>query len=64
MGFAELKPQIEQLSHGEMVKAVAYLRSRLRADTEANRVELSRRQAEMDAGRKVDWEVLKRQLGL
>lgn len=64
MVFSELKPQIESLPHDEMVKALAFLRSRLRADTEANRAELSRRHAEMDAGRKVDWDDLKRQLGL
>jgi hypothetical protein len=64
MVFAELKPQIEALSHDEMVKALAFLRSRLRADSEANRAELSRRHAEMDAGRKVDWDELKRELDL
>ena len=64
MSFADLKPQMAQLPHDEMVKALAFLRSRLRADSEANRAELSRRHAELDAGRKVDWEDLKRQLGL
>lgn len=64
MIFAEIKPQIEQLPHEEMVKALAYLKSRLRADTAANQRELSRRHAEMDAGRKVRWDDLKRELGL
>lgn len=64
MSFADLKPQIEQLPHDEMVQALAFLKSRLRADSPANREELSRRHAEMDAGRKVQWEALKRQLGL
>jgi hypothetical protein len=64
MGFAEIKPQMEQLPHDEMVKALAYLKSRLRADSAANQAELARRHAEMDAGKKVSWEDLKRQLGL
>ena len=64
MIFAELKPQMEQLSHEEMLKALAFLKSRLRADSAANRDELARLHAEMDAGRKVHWDDLKRQLGL
>ena len=64
MIFAEIKPQMEQLPHEEMVKALAFLRSRLRADTDANREELAQRHAEMDAGKKVRWDDLKRQMGL
>ena len=64
MVFTQLKPQMEQLPHDEMVKALAFLRSRLRADTAGNREELARHHAEMDAGKKVHWEDLKRQLGL
>ncbi len=64
MSFADLKPQISQLPHDEMVQAMAYLKSRLRAENPANQEELARRHAEMDAGRKVQWEDLKRQLGL
>ena len=64
MSFAELKPQIEQLPHDEMVQALAFLKSRLRADNPANREELARRHAEMESGRKVQWEALKLQLGL
>jgi hypothetical protein len=64
MVFAEIKPQMEQLTHEEMVKAMAFLKSRLRADDPANQAELSRRHAEMDAGKKVRWEDLKQQLGL
>jgi hypothetical protein len=63
MVFAEIKPQMEQLPHEEMVKAMAFLKSRLRADDPANQAELSRRHAEMDAGKKVRWEDLKQQLG-
>lgn len=47
-----------------MVKALAFLRSRLRAETDANRAELAQRHAEIDAGKKVRWEDLKQQLGL
>lgn len=64
MIFAEIRPQMEQLPHEELVKALAYLKSRLRADNPANQAELARRHAEMDAGKKVRWEDLKRQLGL
>jgi len=64
MVFAEIKPQIEQLQHEEMVKALAFLKSRLRAENPANQAELAQRHAEMDAGKKVRWEDLKRQLGL
>ncbi len=64
MIFAEIRPQLEQLPHDEMAKALAFLRSRLRAGTDANREELARRHAEMDAGKKVRWEDLNRQLGL
>lgn len=64
MVFSELEPQIEKLSREEMLETLAFLKSRLRADTAANRDELSRLHAEMDAGRKVNWDDLKRQLGL
>lgn len=64
MVFAEIKGQLEQLPHDEMVKALAFLRSRLRAETEANQNELAKYHAEMDAGKRVRWEDLKRQLGL
>jgi hypothetical protein len=64
MIFAEIRPQMEQLPRDEMMKAMAFLRSRLRADTDANRVELSQHHTEMDAGKKVRWEDLKQKLGL
>ena len=64
MSFADLKPQMERLPHDQMVQALAFLKSRLRAGTPANREELARRHAEMESGRKVRWEDLKRQLGL
>jgi hypothetical protein len=64
MIFAEIKPQMEQLPHEEMLKALAFLRSRLRADSIENREGLARTHAEMDEGKKIRWEDLKRQLGL
>jgi hypothetical protein len=64
VSFADIRPQIEQLPHDEMVKTLAYLKSRLRAETDANSQELSRLNAEIDGGRKVSWVDLKRQLGL
>ena len=64
MSFADLKPQIAQLPHDEMVQALAFLKSRLRADSPANREELAHRHTQMEAGRKVQWEALKQQLGL
>ncbi len=64
MVFAEIKPQIEQLPHDERVKAMAYLKHLLRAENPAYQRELAQWHAEMDAGKKVQWEELKRQLGL
>ncbi len=52
MIFAEIRPQMEQLPRDEMLKAMAFLRSRLRADTDVNREELSQHHTEMDAGKK------------
>jgi len=61
MVFTEIKPQMEQLSHDEMVKVLAFLRSRLRADTVENREELAQHHAEMDPGKKVRWQDPERQ---
>lgn len=64
MSFADLRPQMEQLPHADMVQAMAFLKSRLRAESSANREDLARRHTEIEAGRKVRWEDLKRELGL
>jgi hypothetical protein len=64
VSFADIRPQIEQLPHDEMVKTLAYLKSRLRTDTDANSKELAHLNAEIDGGRKVRWEDLKQKLGL
>jgi len=63
MIFAEIKPQIEQLSPGEMIKALAYLKHLLRASTVGNQQDLARRHAEIEAGRKVSLGEAKQRLG-
>src|SRR6266540_2705507 len=42
MVFTEIRPLIEQLPRAEMLKAFAFLRSRVRADSDANKQELAR----------------------
>lgn len=64
MVFTELKPQIEKLPRPEQLKALAFLKHLLRADTEENRRDLARRHAEMDAGAKISEADLKARLGL
>jgi hypothetical protein len=63
MVFTEIKEPMEPLPHDAMVKAPAFLRRRLRADSAANREELAQRHAKTDAG-KVRWADPKRQWGL
>ena len=64
MIFAEIKPQIEQLDPEERLKALAFLKHLVRANNPEYQAELVRRHAEMDAGQKVRWTDLKRDLGL
>jgi hypothetical protein len=64
MVFAEIKPQIEKLPRDEMLKAMAYMKHLLQAEDPEYQRELARRHAEMDAGHKIRWEDLKKQLGL
>jgi hypothetical protein len=64
MIFAELKPQIEQLGPDERMKALAFLKHLVRANNPDYQAELAQRNAEMDAGKKVRWEDLKREAGL
>lgn len=64
MSFTDIKPQLEQLTAAEMFKVMAWLKHHFRAQTEANRQELSRLNADMDEGRKVEFEELKHRLGL
>lgn len=51
MVFTEIKPQIEQLPHEEMLKALAYLKHLLRAENPEYQRELAQRHADIDAGR-------------
>jgi hypothetical protein len=64
MVFTELRPQIDQLPHDDRVKAMAYLKHLLRAESPAHQHELAEGHAEIDAGKGVQWEDLKKQLGL
>jgi hypothetical protein len=64
MVFTEIKPQIDRLSPRERLKVLAYLKHLRQAENPRYKKELARRNAEMDAGKKVRWEDLKRQLGL
>ncbi|MDR1280672.1 MAG: hypothetical protein LBK99_07595 [Opitutaceae bacterium] len=64
MIFTDIKPQIEQLPLEEMQKALAFLKNRVRGDSDGNRRMLSDIHRKMDTGAKVRWEDLKRQLGI
>lgn len=63
MSFADLKPQIAQLPHDERLKVMAYLKHLLRADDPTYQADLARRHADIDAGKGIRWEELKRHLG-
>lgn len=62
MVFAEIKPQIEQLSRDEMLKAMAYLKHLLRAENPVYQAEIAQRHAELDAGRGITLTEAKRRL--
>jgi len=62
MVFAEIKPQIEKLPHEEMLKAMAYLKHRLRADNPEYQRELAQRHADIEAGRGVSLSEAKKRL--
>jgi hypothetical protein len=63
MVFAEIKPQIEQLPREEMLKALAFLKHRLRADDPVYQADLARRHADLDAGKGISLSEAKRRLG-
>jgi hypothetical protein len=62
MVFAEIKPQIEKLSHEEMLKAMAYLKHLLRVDNPQYQQELAQRHADIQAGHGVSLSEAKRRL--
>ena len=62
MFFAEIKPQIEQLSHDELLKTMAYLKHLLRAENPADQRELAERHADIEAGRAVSLTEAKQRL--
>lgn len=64
MVFTELRPQIDQLPHDERVKAMAYLKHLLRRETPEHKHELAEGHVGIEAGKGVQWENLKKELGL
>jgi hypothetical protein len=62
MIFAEIKPQIEQLPHDELLKAMAYLKHLLRAENPSYQRELAQRHADIEAGRGVSLTEAKQRL--
>ena len=58
MFFAEIKPQIEQLSHDELLKTMAYLKHLLRAENPSYQRELAQRHADIEAGRGVSQQYM------
>lgn len=64
MSFAELKPQLDRLPPEEMLKAFAYLKHLLRAESPANQADLARRHVDLDEGKGIPFDEVKRRLGL
>lgn len=62
MIFTELKPQLERLSARERIKALAYLKHLGQVENPKYKRELARRNAEMDAGRKITLTEARRRL--
>jgi len=62
MVFAEIKTQIEQLPHEELLKAMAYLKHRLRSDNPEYQRELAQRHADINSGRGVTLTEAKKRL--
>jgi hypothetical protein len=62
MVFTEIKPQIEQLSRDEMLKAMAYLKHLLRAENPEYQRELAQRHADIEAGRGISLTEAKKRL--
>ena len=62
MFFAEIKPQIEQLPHDELLKTMAYLKHLLRTENPSYQRELVQRHADIEAGRGVSLTEAKQRL--
>ena len=62
MVFTEIKPQLEQLPHAELLKAMAFLKHLLRAESPEYQAELARRHDELDQGKGVSLTEAKRRL--
>ena len=62
MIFTEIKPQIEQLPHAEMLKTMAYLKHLLRAENPAYQRDLAQRHADLEAGRGIGLTEAKKRL--
>ena len=60
MIFAEIRSQIDQLSREERLKAMAYLKHLLRAESSDYQRELAQGHVEIENGKGVRWEDLKR----
>ncbi len=62
MVFTEIKAQIEQLSHDERIKALAFLKHLLRTENPEYQRELARRHADLEAGRGLSLTEAKKRL--
>ena len=62
MVFAEIRPQIEQLPHEELVKTWAFLKHRLRAENLEYQRELAQRHADIKAGHGISLTEAKKRL--
>ena len=60
--FAEIRPQIEQLPHEELVKTLAFLKHRLRAENLEYQRELAQRHADIKAGHGISLTEAKKRL--
>jgi len=58
-----MKPQLEQLSHAELLKIAAYVKHRLRAESPAYQRELAQRHVDFEEGRGVTLAEAKKRLG-
>ena len=62
MVFAEIKSQIEQLPHEELLKTLAFLKHRLRVENPEYQRELAQRHVDIEAGHGVSLTEAKKRL--